>query len=449
MRQFADRNPTRLSPTAWKPRPAKSFSALSRPALFYPSLGPALQKKSACACGGGCPRCQTKPPLQTKLAISQPGDMYEREADRVADEVMRMPAPSIQRECASCTAGGTTCAKCGGEKEEWVRRKAEGASTEVSSAREGLDDLGAGQPLDSATRNFFEPRFGYDFGHVRVHMGAEAAESARTVNALAYTVGRDVVFGQGQYAAGTDAGNRLLAHELAHVTQQVEGTSTPTVYRLVSSLTRCPPDANGAPADVETELAAMDARAQEIAATVADLTSASPPAAETLEAYENRFGLPPAVGSGFLNRLTGRVARSQEAAVASELAILTRRYRMVARMFTQRVVYRCGAGSFGGCTVSVEFCNENLAGACRGVGAIFLCPDFWTTFPDTDSRAAVLVHEAFHANFGTSNPRQTGEIGDEELRGAGRNFVIANCYEGFAADLAGIGFPEGDCPAAP
>jgi hypothetical protein len=193
----------------------------------------------------------------------------------------------------------------------------------------------------------------------------------------------------------------------------------------------------------------MDARAQEIAANAADLTSASPPAKGTLEAYENRFGLPPAVGRGFLNRLTGRVAASQEAAIAAELAILTQRYRIVARTFSQRVVYRCGAGSFGGCTVSVEFCNENLAGACRGVGAIFFCPDLWTTFPDTDSRAAVLVHEAFHVNFGTSNPRQTGDIGDQELRGAGRNFVIANCYEGFAADLAGIAFPEGACPAPP
>jgi hypothetical protein len=77
-----------------------------------------------------------------------------------------------------------------------------------------------GQPLDAATRAFFEPRFGYDFSQVRVHTDAKAAESARAVNALAYTVGRDVVFGAGRYAPGTTIGRRLLTHELAHVVQQ-------------------------------------------------------------------------------------------------------------------------------------------------------------------------------------------------------------------------------------
>jgi hypothetical protein len=77
-----------------------------------------------------------------------------------------------------------------------------------------------GQPLDAATRAWMEPRFGRDFGNVRVHTDGAAAESARAVNALAYTVGRDVVFGPGQYAPGTEKGSRLLAHELTHVVQQ-------------------------------------------------------------------------------------------------------------------------------------------------------------------------------------------------------------------------------------
>ncbi len=77
-----------------------------------------------------------------------------------------------------------------------------------------------GQPLDPAMRAEMEPRFGHDFGQVRVHTGARAAESARAVNALAYTVGRDVVVGVGQYTLGTAVGQRLLAHELAHVVQQ-------------------------------------------------------------------------------------------------------------------------------------------------------------------------------------------------------------------------------------
>lgn len=78
----------------------------------------------------------------------------------------------------------------------------------------------AGQPLDSATRAFFEPRFGHDFSRVRVHQDARAAASARAVNALAFTAGHDLVFASGQYAPSTTAGRLLLAHELAHVVQQ-------------------------------------------------------------------------------------------------------------------------------------------------------------------------------------------------------------------------------------
>jgi len=77
-----------------------------------------------------------------------------------------------------------------------------------------------GQPLDAQTRTFMEPRFGHDFSHVRVHSDAKAADSARAVNALAYTVGQDVVFGDRQYAPETYEGKRLLAHELTHVVQQ-------------------------------------------------------------------------------------------------------------------------------------------------------------------------------------------------------------------------------------
>jgi hypothetical protein len=80
-----------------------------------------------------------------------------------------------------------------------------------------------GRSLDAATRDFFEGRFGHDFSQVRVHTDARAAESARAVNALAYTVGRDVVFGAGQYAPESSEGRRLLAHELVHVEQQGGG----------------------------------------------------------------------------------------------------------------------------------------------------------------------------------------------------------------------------------
>lgn len=84
-----------------------------------------------------------------------------------------------------------------------------------------------GQPLDAQTRAFIEPRFGYDFSGVRIHTDAKAVDSAQAVNALAYTVGHDLVFGAGAYAPGTSAGQRLMAHELTHVIQQGDRGSSP------------------------------------------------------------------------------------------------------------------------------------------------------------------------------------------------------------------------------
>ncbi|MBS0467080.1 MAG: DUF4157 domain-containing protein [Proteobacteria bacterium] len=86
---------------------------------------------------------------------------------------------------------------------------------------------GAGAPLDRATRGFMEGRFGHDFGRVRIHAGGAATSSARAVQARAYTVGANIVFGAGQYAPATAAGRLLLAHELAHVVQQQAAAPNP------------------------------------------------------------------------------------------------------------------------------------------------------------------------------------------------------------------------------
>jgi peptidoglycan hydrolase-like protein with peptidoglycan-binding domain len=95
-----------------------------------------------------------------------------------------------------------------------------------------------GQPLDTMTRTFFEPRFGHDFGQVRVHTDTRAAGAALAVGAHAFTVNRHIAFGRGQYAPDASAGRQLLAHELAHVVQQSGGTrglsrSPPVVQRRI------------------------------------------------------------------------------------------------------------------------------------------------------------------------------------------------------------------------
>jgi uncharacterized protein DUF4157/lysine-specific metallo-endopeptidase family protein len=173
--------------------------------------------------------------LQKKLVVGPAGDEYEREADRVAEAVtsesaqpssphrfLRAPeqAAPLQRKC-SC---GGTCSSCQEEEGQKMQRKGSGLSTSSQPVNDApiVDGVlrSPGQPLDPATRAYFEPRFGHDFSQVRIHTDARAAESARSVNALAYTVGRDIVFESNQHSPGTDAGRRLLAHELTHTVQQ-------------------------------------------------------------------------------------------------------------------------------------------------------------------------------------------------------------------------------------
>jgi hypothetical protein len=172
--------------------------------------------------------------LRAKLTVSRPDDIYEQEADSVADEVMRMPEPQVQRqpkkeeeELLHRTHIGSTITplsrKEAGEEEELLQKEERpDRVTETTHAIEAnIDSLrGGGQPLADSTRAFMEPRFGADLGHVRVHTDTRAAETALNVNALAFTIGRDIVFGAGQYSPETPAGQRLVAHELTHVIQQ-------------------------------------------------------------------------------------------------------------------------------------------------------------------------------------------------------------------------------------
>ena len=172
--------------------------------------------------------------IQTKLTVGPADDEYEREADRVADEVMRMPAapqeiqratPLVQRKCPACTHEEER------SSEDEPRVRAQRAGDDTPDVTADVDAYlrsraGRGRPLDTATRQDFEGRFGRDFQDVRVHDDAPAAASARAIDARAYTFGHHVVFGTGEYAPTTTAGRRLLAHELTHVAQQVPAAAT-------------------------------------------------------------------------------------------------------------------------------------------------------------------------------------------------------------------------------
>ena len=180
--------------------------------------------------------------LQAKLRIGQPGDVYEQEADRVAEQVMRMLEPQVSKEtnAPENTEGipmQRKCPDCKPKKEdekELIRAKGvPGSTPEVTSELESSINAihGGGQPLPESARAFFEPRFGQDFSKVRVHRDAKAAKAASTVRARAYTIRHDIVFGSGEYAPATIEGKRLLAHELAHVLQQRQRPGRAVVMR--------------------------------------------------------------------------------------------------------------------------------------------------------------------------------------------------------------------------
>lgn len=209
-------------------------------------------------------------PVQAKLRIGRPGDRYEQEADRVAEQVIRMPDEGV----GSATADNLVsplavqriqrlCSKCEDEvqrqvapeeeeedvqrqalleeeqeEEEAVQTKPDGGGpknappavqAEIHSLR------GGGRPLAPDLRDYFEPRFRYDFSRVRVHADMRAASSAQALNARAYTSGYDIAFGTGQYSPSTGQGKHLLAHELTHVVQQNGGLGgLPSVQRRLN-----------------------------------------------------------------------------------------------------------------------------------------------------------------------------------------------------------------------
>ena len=217
--------------------------------------------------------------VQPKLKINEPGDKYEQEADKVADQIMRMPLKMIasssgdekkpnginlgremvQRKCSAC--GKThksdehdhlppvmpmVCPKCSRQKDKQIQTKRitstiqrpmelldEGESGTIQTKRntdsapavtpEINADIrsieGGGQPMSKSDRSFFEPRFGVDFSGIRIHNDARSAQLAKSIDARAFTLGNNIVFGSGEYSSNSSS-RKLMAHELTHTLQQ-------------------------------------------------------------------------------------------------------------------------------------------------------------------------------------------------------------------------------------
>ena len=277
---FKASDPVRRRPTA-KPAPVhpppryRLQRDLGNTRYLRLAAGSVVQR--ACGCGGTCSACSGSAydtdevsALQPKLTVGPANDAYEREADAVADAVMRIPEtetvrrqpieeeeemlqPKLQRQpieeeeemlqpkplvqraplegvMETRTPGVLRTKRAPGEAPPVTP----GVAADIQTLR------GGGRRMDAPTRDFFESRFNTDFNGVRVHTGPRAARAAHAVKARAFTLGSDIVFGEGQYRPAARSGRQLLAHELVHVIQQGggqanRGSVAPTVSRLQRS----------------------------------------------------------------------------------------------------------------------------------------------------------------------------------------------------------------------
>lgn len=384
----------------------------------------------------------------------------------------------LQRKCAcgQHNIAGGRCAACRGEREpslQCAQASPDTVNTVPHSVHEVL--CSPGQPLDAETRSFMEPRFGHDFSQVRIHADAKAGESASAVDALAYTVRNDIVFGAHQHTPNSSVGRELLAHELAHVIQQKNaGAGAPTRVsqpsdsgeadaehlsrsalsgerdsgqpaelpspvlsrRVIPRSVHCTGGSDGAPADPVTALTAIVDGAENMARTAANLLrldavmtrfGVRPTDSDFDQDFVGRFGEPPAVNGGFMNRFTGAVRPTLDVAVIEEMVLTAGRYETIANQFGRGSIhYLCMSTekSFGGCNITN--CSRN-AWACPNVNAMFLCPGFWGGDPRTSS--ALLIHEAAHMVW---------ERVDHGARGSGGNFRNAECYASLVSDIEGL-----------
>lgn len=389
-----------------------------------------------------------RPRPQAKLTVGPPDDVYEREADRVADQVMRMPAPgdgvrrwapgprrgSLQRTCAECRKESVQrmCAEC---EEERVQRTCTECEDEMhrqplEEVEEALESRirslrGGGRALPESARAFFEPRFGHDFGDVRVHSDPASAQLARSVDARAFTVGRDVVFGPGEFTPGTPEGRRLLAHELTHVVQQgaVGGAEKRVQRRVREENVSCRntglrnPDLTGP--EVVEAIRAADAEAITLARRAELLldfhllfTRAGDPIDaefDTILQEELGLSLANAAHHPLIEQQRDRFRRVRETLESGYL----------------RYMCRGGTVKLVGCQEGP--CGDDFAFTCPGNRLVVLCQAFWDT---PDERAATILHEPFHIWFDMARHAPNA------LRRAD-----ASCFESFALRVAGEDAP--------
>ncbi|HKY14886.1 MAG TPA: DUF4157 domain-containing protein [Microthrixaceae bacterium] len=197
-------------------------------------------------------RKASQPGVQTKLSVSKPADPLEKEADRSADKVMRMPAEQVQRAATAPAATAPAAAATEPPQvqratvaQQQLQRFGSGEPSAAADVQAGIrNEATGGQALPSDTRSFMEPRLSADLGDVRVHTGETAASLSNHLSARAFTYRNHIFFGRGQYQPGTADGQRLLAHELTHTIQQgatVQRAAAPVQAPALVTTSASPP----------------------------------------------------------------------------------------------------------------------------------------------------------------------------------------------------------------
>lgn len=369
------------------------------------------------------------------------------------------PAPfgTLQRKCA-CGGSASSGGECEGCKKKKLQRSAAGSGPETAPPIVHDVLRSPGQRLDAATRSFFEPRFGHDFSKVRIHADARANESAASVNALAYTVGPQIVFRAGLYQPGAASGQRLLAHELTHVVQhrdnlpvspgalgvgpaddaaeqqadraeQALASSSPVVLPASPSLRR-----KVNPANVSCRTTGLtnpdltgDAAVEVLQQASTDAVELALRAQLSLDAHLllARGGQP--VDTDFDTILREELGLTlTNPAHFSLIAQQVERFRKVHDLLnggTIHYICRGGTVSLVGCTTGA--CGPNFAFSCPANSTTVLCQAFWD---NPDQRSATILHEPFHILF---------EMARHQANALRR--ADASCFESFALRVAGRG----------
>jgi len=380
---------------------------------FAPTPGGALVLRRDCACGGSDFEGRgggARVPAQ--LSVGAPDDAFEREADRVADQIAAAPARAVSADPPARV------------------QRAIGAPTgDAMTAPASVDHAlaTAGEPLEPVLRQDMEQRFGHDFSRVRVHFDAVADRSARDVNANAYAVGHHIAFAAGRYAPATRDGRRLIAHELTHVVQQ-----------------------SGAHAGVQRDDKKKAAQAPKVVAPVAP----TPGQQKMIDAARR--------AAAIRAQTAGFKARGVEGSSAFQEA---RRLAQIKFDWPDPNMDQIGeiVGGMGGGLVTVDVkvagagdpdCGDR-SGYVRGHRPpIVLCPAFFKNPADNEGRIRTMIHEMAHVKgIGKADVAEQYIIifdctskGAFESADAWANYV--HCLSGQTPDKEEITGKPGKAPGA-